>query len=213
MDVQTRRQVTAISVKIPCIVKPLNDERQSRKGVTNFQKRDSKTCASGREFYPAADRIRSIRRAGSPQRQHAVEVQLIGGLQQSGLFRPCGRFTPRPTASSVTDAAVRKNVRSPNFGVSLKSRTGRSALTFLSETSHAMAVFLVAELIDQLEIDRLPPGEDAAVRDFLQAARCPCRAVLCTMIAEPGVGILHQRIQSGARGPRAGRLDSRSARP
>ena len=57
---------------------------------------------------------------------------------------------------------------------------------------------LVAELIDQLEIDRLTAGEDPSVRDFFEQ-RVIHAAPLLHQTAEPRIGILHQRLQSGAR--------------
>ena len=57
------------------------------------------------------------------------------------MFDRLGNAVLKPSASNVIEAAVRRKVRSPNRGDSLKSRTGRLLLTFLFATSQASAVF------------------------------------------------------------------------
>src|SRR5882672_6618843 len=98
----------------------------------------------------------NTRNAGGSYRNRTYGVQLDPAGDQSANMpsRPrrstacatppcstCRAIEPRPSASSVMEAAVRRKVRSPNRGDSLKSRTGRSLLMFFCATSHAIAVF------------------------------------------------------------------------
>ena len=77
--------------------------------------------------------------------------------------------------------------------------------------SQAIAVVLVADLVDELEVDRLPAGEHAAVGDVVERVVVELAAVLHHVL-EPVVGIPDERIDRGAR-LRAGRLEARWARP
>src|SRR6185437_11530356 len=58
--------------------------------------------------------------------------------------------------------------------------------------------FFVAEFIDQLEIDRLVAGENPTVRYFFELV-IGHAAAFFHEATEPGIGILYQRIQGGAR--------------
>src|ERR1700748_1799774 len=58
--------------------------------------------------------------------------------------------------------------------------------------------FFIAKLVNQVEVDRLMAGEDTSIRDFFQLLITHA-ATLFDETAEPGIGILHQRIQRSAR--------------
>src|ERR1700743_998477 len=58
--------------------------------------------------------------------------------------------------------------------------------------------FFIAELVDQFKVDRLMAGEDTSIRDFFELLITHA-ATLFDETAEPGIGILHERIQRGAR--------------
>src|ERR1700761_9006696 len=57
--------------------------------------------------------------------------------------------------------------------------------------------FFVAKLVDQFEVDRLMAGEDTSIGDFFELLVTHA-ATLFDETAEPGIGILHQRIQRSA---------------
>ena len=88
------------------------------------------------------------------ERENLIHVLCVGELSLDGRVRAIKGALPIAMLAressirhlilpeeNATEAAVRRNVMSPNRGVSLKSRTGVSLLIFFWATSQATAVF------------------------------------------------------------------------
>jgi hypothetical protein len=77
----------SISVKMPCTVKTLNHFWATRIRVTNGPE-GSVTTPAVRENVTKGSRCGSVAGCGTPQRQHAIERELIDRLGNAGLLDP-----------------------------------------------------------------------------------------------------------------------------
>ena len=75
---------------------------------------------------------------------------------------------------------------------------GKLAVDLLLRNEPGDGGLLIAQLIDKLQRDRLPAGKDPAVGGLFER-RIVHVAPAFHQIAEPGVGILHKRIDGRAR--------------
>ena len=163
-----------ISLEMVRTVKTLNAIRAVRETRRDALHRSIR--GSSRRKMPAHDRLgpqfdgAGCHNASIPLRLRRSPAPTIP------VCSTCRAILLNPSASNATEAAVRINVRSVKRGDNLKSRTGRSGATFFSATSHAIAVFSSPSWIDQLEVYRLPSGENAPIGDFLELCHRPCRA-------------------------------------
>src|SRR4051812_27284049 len=120
-----------------------------------------------RENPPALLPHGSIGSRGPPQRQHSVEPELIDRLRNTGLL-------DLPRDGAQTEGIER------NGGGGTQERQVAEARAELVVAYRQIALdlllghqpsdrsFFVAELIDQLQLHRLPAGEDASVRNLFK---------------------------------------------
>src|SRR5450432_297396 len=102
-----------------------------------------------------------------PQRQHAIQPQAVDGLYDTGLFDlPCNRTQAERVERNGSCRSQKSQVAEVRRQFEIAHR--QIALDVLLRDQPYERGFLIAELIDQLEIDRLVAGEDPPVRDFVE---------------------------------------------
>src|SRR5450432_2022276 len=159
--------------------------------------------AAMRERLTGTHLWRSVGPRRRPKRQHAIETETIDRLRNAALLD-----LPRDCAQAKRIERNRRRrtqkgqVAEPRRQFELAHR--QIALDVFLRDQPRNGGFLVAELIDQLKIDRLAAGEDPSVRDFLEQGVVHA-APRFHQIAEPRIGVLDQRVERRARF-RTGRL-------
>src|SRR3977135_3994539 len=125
-----------------------------------------------------------------PQRQHAIETQAMTRLRTAGLPHwP----RDRPQAERIERNGSRRSQKSQVAEAwrQLEIAHRQISLDAFLRDQPRNGGFFIAELIAELEIDRLAAGKAPSVRDFFE--RCVVHAApLLHEAAKPRIGILHQ---------------------
>src|SRR5450631_141701 len=153
--------------------------------------------AAMREERTGPDLWRSVGPCGRPQRQHAVETETIDRLRNATLLDlPRDGAQAERVEGNGGRRAQKGQVAEPRRQFEIAHR--QIALDVFLCDQPGYGGFLVAELIDQFKIDRLAAGEDPSVRDLLEQGIVHAAPRL-HQIAEPGIGVLDQRVERRAR--------------
>src|ERR1700722_16023409 len=109
----------------------------------------------------------SIGSRGMPQCQHAIETEAIDRLRDTGLLDlPRNPAQPERVQGNGRRGSQKGQVAEARRQFEIVHR--QVALDVFLCDQPCDSGFLVAELIDQLQIDRLTTGEDTSVGDFVQ---------------------------------------------
>src|SRR5579864_8476240 len=148
---------------------------------------------------------RSIRRCRVPKRQQTVKIEPLHLANHGPVVKPVRQRGQPGGIEQRHDGGVQeRQVAETALQLVIAHRQLGIDALFLGEPGQRR--LLVAELVDQLQPDRLMAGEDAAVGHGLQFAVAQMPAILHQAF-EPSVGILDDRIQRRL-GFRAGRLET-----
>src|SRR5205807_6721945 len=120
-----------------------------------------------RENVTKSSRCGSVGGCGAPQRQHAVERELIDRLADAGLLDLARDGTQAERIEG--DGSCRAQERQvPELRCQLEITHWQIAFDLLFGNQPGNGCFFIAELIDQLQFDRLTAGEDAAICDLFE---------------------------------------------
>src|SRR6185312_14322017 len=112
-----------------------------------------------RENVAKRSRCGSVGGRGAPQRQHAVERELIDRLGNAGLLDPARDGTQAERIER--DGSRRAQERQvPELWSQLVVAHRQIALDLLFGNQPGNGGFFIAELVDQLQFDRLTASED-----------------------------------------------------
>src|SRR6202171_2907417 len=145
-----------------CTVKPLNQiarRENADKGPDRVFRQHSQ-CG---RIVPEPYLWRSVGPRRRPQRQHTIETEAIDRLRDAALLDlPRDRAQAERVEGNGSRRAQGSQVTEPRRQLEIAHR--QIALDVFLRDQPRTSGFLVAELIDQLEIDRLAAGADACVR-------------------------------------------------